>query len=43
MAIRKTIQKYYFSVEGYTEKWYFDWLQERINSEPGLFSRLFVF
>ena len=34
MAIRKTTQKYYFSVEGETEKWYFDWLQEKINSEP---------
>ena len=33
MAIRKTTQKYYFSVEGETEKWYFDWLQEKINSE----------
>ena len=34
MAIRKTTQKYYFSVEGETEKWYFDWLQEKINKEP---------
>jgi len=34
VAIRKTTQKYYFSVEGETEKWYFDWLQEKINSEP---------
>lgn len=34
MAIRKTTQKYYFSVEGETEKWYFDWLQGKINSEP---------
>jgi len=25
--------KYYFSVEGETEKWYFDWLQEKINNE----------
>ncbi|NLX00962.1 MAG: RloB domain-containing protein [Syntrophomonadaceae bacterium] len=32
--MRKTTQKYYFSVEGETEKWYFDWLQEKINSEP---------
>lgn len=34
MAIRKTTQKYNFSVEGETEKWYFDWLQEKINKEP---------
>ena len=33
MVVRKTTQKYYFSVEGETEKWYFDWLQEKINSE----------
>ena len=27
----KTAKKYYFSVEGQTEKWYLDWLQEAIN------------
>ncbi|MDQ2087758.1 RloB family protein [Herbivorax sp. ANBcel31] len=32
--LKKKTKKYYFSVEGETEKWYFDWLQEKINSEP---------
>lgn len=30
----KETSKYYFSVEGETEKWYLDWLQEKINNEP---------
>lgn len=30
--MRKETRKYYFSVEGETEKWYFDWLQDTINS-----------
>ena len=30
--MRKNTSKYYFSVEGETEKWYFEWLQETINS-----------
>lgn len=30
----KITKKYYFSVEGDTEKWYLDWLQEQINNEP---------
>lgn len=30
----KTTKKYYFSVEGETEKWYLDWLKEKINNEP---------
>lgn len=25
-------KKYYFSVEGKTEKWYLDWLQNAINT-----------
>lgn len=29
--MRKEKITYYFSVEGETEKWYFDWLQNRIN------------
>lgn len=29
----KTTKKYYFKVEGETEKWYLDWLQEKINNE----------
>ena len=31
MAKRKTTRKYYFSVEGETEKWYLNWLQKTIN------------
>lgn len=34
MPKMKTTQKYYFSVEGETEKWYLDWLQNKINNEP---------
>ena len=30
--MRKETRKYHFSVEGETEKWYFDWLQRMINS-----------
>ncbi len=30
--MRKETRKYYFSVEGETEKWYLDWLQKTINS-----------
>ncbi|MCH1940085.1 RloB family protein [Holdemania massiliensis] len=32
--MRKENRTYYFSVEGETEKWYFDWLQETINKDP---------
>lgn len=31
MPNRKTIKKYYFSVEGETEYWYFKWLEKLIN------------
>ena len=31
--MRKETKKYYFSVEGETEKWYLDWLQKTINSD----------
>jgi len=31
MAKRKSTKKYYFSVEGETERWYLKWLQDRIN------------
>jgi len=31
MTERKSSRKYYFSVEGDTEKWYLDWLQKTIN------------
>lgn len=29
--MKKTTKKYYFSVEGDTEKWYLDWLKDEIN------------
>ena len=32
--MRKETKKYYFTVEGETEKWYFEWLQRTINSTP---------
>ena len=32
MASRKINKKYFFSVEGETEKWYLQWLQQLINS-----------
>ena len=33
MSNMKATKKYYFSVEGETEKWYLDWLQDKINGE----------
>lgn len=30
--MRKEKKAYYFSVEGETEKWYLDWLQDTINA-----------
>lgn len=32
MANRKSVKKYYFSVEGETEHWYLKWLQELIST-----------
>jgi len=32
--MRKETKKYFFSVEGETEKWYLEWLQFAINSNP---------
>lgn len=32
MEMKKSTKKYYFTVEGNTEKWYLDWLQKIINS-----------
>lgn len=32
--MRKETRKYYFSVEGETERWYLQWLQNTINSDP---------
>lgn len=34
MASRKMNSRYYFTVEGETEKWYLEWLRESINSDP---------
>jgi len=34
MLMRKETRKYYFSVEGETEQWYLQWLQNKINSDP---------
>ena len=31
MAKRKPTKKYYFSVEGETERWYLEWLSDQIN------------
>ena len=31
--MRKETRKYYFSVEGETEKWYLEWLQKTIRSD----------
>lgn len=32
--MRKKTIKYFFSVEGETEQWYLQWLQNTINSDP---------
>lgn len=32
--IKKSNKQYFFTVEGETEKWYLDWLQEAINADP---------
>lgn len=37
--MRKENRVYYFSVEGETEKWYLEWLQRTINSEPAALYR----
>lgn len=42
MPQQKITKKYYFSVEGETEKWYFDWLQKIINSEPSAKYRISI-
>lgn len=34
MNPRKITLKYYFSVEGETEQWYLEWLQDQINNTP---------
>ena len=42
MANMKTAKKYYFSVEGQTEKWYLDWLQETINSNSAAKYKVYI-
>lgn len=32
--LRKQTLTYFFSVEGETEKWYLDWLEDQINAAP---------
>ena len=34
--MNKLTKKYYFSVEGWTEKWYLDWLKNKINADDGV-------
>lgn len=34
MTNRKTNSRYYFTVEGETERWYLEWLRDSINSDP---------
>ena len=34
MANRKMNARYYFTVEGETEKWYLEWLRDAINADP---------
>jgi len=34
MARIKTTQEFHFSVEGETEKWYFEWLSRQIKNDP---------
>lgn len=34
--MKKETRKFYFSVEGETEQWYLNWLQESINTSPGM-------
>ena len=39
MANRKMNARYYFTVEGETEKWYLEWMRDAINADPGPRSR----
>lgn len=38
--MRKITKKYYFSVEGDTEKWYLDWLKSIINKSDTATSKV---
>ena len=40
MANRKITRKYYFSVDGETEQWYFDWLETQINKDASAICRV---
>ena len=40
MIKRKSTLKYYFSVEGETEQWYLEWLQDQINNAPEAVSKV---
>jgi len=40
MANRKITRKYYFTVEGETELWYFDWLEQQINGDSAAICRV---
>lgn len=33
MASRRQADKYWFSVEGETEKWYLEWLRDVVNAD----------
>jgi len=37
MAKRKITRKYYFSVDGETELWYFKWLEKQINNSGAIY------
>ncbi|MCL2052053.1 MAG: RloB family protein [Lachnospiraceae bacterium] len=40
MPERPITKKYHFSVDGETEKWYFEWLAEQINTDPNASCRV---
>lgn len=42
MTARKLTKTFYFTVEGETEKWYLDWLQKQINSNPDANYKVFI-
>ena len=42
MADRKENRRFVFSVEGDTEKWYLDWLQRTINTNPNAVTNVII-
>ncbi|SFG75502.1 RloB domain-containing protein [Sporolactobacillus nakayamae] len=42
MTARKLTNTFYFTVEGETEKWYLEWLQKQINSNPDAKYKVFI-